>query len=170
MGPLNPNWSGIAKTLFRGPHTTEPSDPQYVRSFDVVPGSLSSPTDDLLIGSFEPQDGQGRVGVPANLRISGDTVFIDRMILPEPAANALKPISWIAEHRSVEPSSFPLADLEMSTAPDGTRRASIPDALGGGAIYERPNAYRGRINDASAAEQIEALKGWFSRPRWRSGN
>lgn len=105
MGLLNPNWFGIAKTVARGPNSTEPTDPQYQRSFDVVPGSLERPTDDLIIGSYEPAGGAARVRVPANVRVSGDTVFIDRALLPEPAVGALKPVAWAAEHRSITPTS-----------------------------------------------------------------
>lgn len=107
MGLLNPNWFGMAKTVARGPNSTEPTDPQYQRSFDVVPGSLERPTDDLIIGSYEPAGGAARVRVPANVRMSGDTVFVDRALLPEPAVGALKPVAWAAEHRSIAPTSFP---------------------------------------------------------------
>lgn len=165
MGLLNPNWFGIAKSVARGPNSTEPTDPQYQRSFDVVPGSLERPTDDLIIGSYEPAGGAARVRVPANVRMSGDTVFIDRALLPEPAVGALKPVAWAAEHRSIAPTSFPRDALTIRADERGIRSAAIPDAYGGGTIHERPGAVGGRINDASPAEQLRALKGWFSRPR-----
>ncbi len=167
MGLLDPDWQGLARTFARGPHSTEPTDPQYARSYDVVPGSLDRPVDDLIQGSYHPGRGQARVGVPVNARISGDTVFFDRMVLPEPAADALKPVSWVAENRSIEPTSVPLSELSVTRDADGLRTIEIPEADGGGVIRERPNAYRGRINDASPAEQIRALKGWFSDPIWR---
>jgi hypothetical protein len=165
MGLLNPNWLGITKTVARGPNSTEPTDPQYGRSFDVVPGSLDGPTDALVIGSYEPAPGSARARVPANLRLSGDTVFIDRAVLPEPAVGALKPAAWAAEHRSIAPTSFSRDELVITTNERGLRSAVIPDAYGGGTIHERPGAVRGRINDASPAEQLRALRGWFSRPR-----
>jgi hypothetical protein len=105
--------------------------------------------------------------VPANARISGDTVFFDRMVLPEPAIEALKPLSWVAENRSIEPTSLPLSDLSVTRDSDGLRTVDIPEAHGGGVIRERPNAYRGRINDAPPAVQLENLKGWFTDPIWR---
>jgi hypothetical protein len=43
MGMLNPNWLGLAKTVARGPNSTEPTDALYGRSFDAVPGSLDRP-------------------------------------------------------------------------------------------------------------------------------
>ena len=166
MGPLDPNWQGMLRMLARGPHSSEPTDPQYAKSYDVVAGSLDRPVDDLIQGSYHPVRGQARVGVPANARISGDTVFFDRMVLPEPAIEALKPLSWVVEHRSIEPTSVPLSDLSVTRDPHG-RTVEIPEAYGGGVIRERPNAYRGRINDAPPAVQMEALQGWFTDPIWR---
>lgn len=168
MGLFDANWAGIGKTFARGPHTNDPSDPQYEKHWEVVPGSLPSPSDgDRIIGAYEPDPGSGRVGTQASVRFIGDLAYVDRAILPEPAIGLLKPLGWAAKSRSIEPAAIPRSTLAISRDSEGRRTASIPREYGGGSVHERPGAIQGRANDATPREQLIALKGMFTRPRWR---
>jgi hypothetical protein len=168
MGLFDSNWRGLGKTFARGAHTNDPSDPQYAKHWDVVPGSLSHPYEGKpIIGTYQPDEGSLRVSVPTNLRFSGEVAYIDRAVLPEPAIALLKPAGWAAKHASIEPVAVPRAELRVTTDGRGHRSVTIPAAYGGGTIVERPGAIPGRANDATPAEQIRSLKGFFSNPRWR---
>lgn len=163
-----PNWLGLGKTLARGPHTNDPTDPQYTRHWDVVPGSLGAPNDDRpLLGAYRPDAGALRASTQANLRFSGGLGYVDRAVLPEPAIGALKPLSWAARKRSIDPVAIPLPELGITEDARGLRTAVIPQEYGGGRIVERPHAIPGRANDASVREQLAGLAGFFSRPRQR---
>jgi hypothetical protein len=115
VGLLDANWAGIGKTFVRGSHTNDPSDPQYEKHWEVVPGSLPSPSDgDRIIGAYEPDRGSGRVGTQANVRFVGDLAYVDRAILPEPAIGLLKPLGWAAKRRSIQPVAIPRSKLAIS--------------------------------------------------------
>jgi hypothetical protein len=97
----------------------------------------------------------------------GDVAYVDRAILPEPAIGLLKLPAKAAKSRSIEPVAIPRSQLAISRDSEGCRIATIPAKYGGGAVHERPDAIRGRANDASPGDQLAALKGMFTRPRWR---
>ena len=90
---------------------------------------------------------------------------MDPAILPEPAFSLLKPASWAAKNRSIDPVAIPRSKLSIETDAHGRRNVSIPDEFGGGRVVERPHAIRGRANEASPGEQRRALGGFFSNLR-----
>jgi hypothetical protein len=134
---------------------------RYARHFDVVPGSLDCPVDELVVGDWERGPAAGASSVPMNLRFSGDVVFLDRGTQPRRPLRGGQLRDWVVAQRSIEPICIRRSDLRL-TGGAGWRVALVPRGCGGGVVYERPDALRGRDRPWAAARG-------FARRLWHGG-
>lgn len=165
MHPLDPDWSGLRETFGRGAHTNDPHDPNYPQHWDIVAGSLNAPLDAMIIGIYLPDPGSGRDKIDANVRFCGRTAYIDRAKMPAAPVKGLKPLNWLAEHRTIEPVGFPWAERDLERDHEGRLILRIPGRYGGGRIVQHLHAVSGRINDASPGIQLRSFWDRVRGPR-----
>jgi hypothetical protein len=128
-------------------------DRRYARHFDVVPGSLDCPTDELVVGDWELEPACGGSSVPMNLRFSGDVVFLDRGTQPRIPLKGGQLRDWVVAQRSIQPVCIARRDLRL-TGGAGWRVAVVPRGCGGGIVYERPDALKRSQTSGTAARRL----------------